>query len=175
MTPTEVRQAAAGGARMVKIFPAGNLGPSFAAAIRSVGYRQMMWTVDPQDWRSGRSAATISNFVLSRLHRNAVVVLHDGVGNSPNTIRALPAIIDGARSRGYCFGVLDGQGQVDLAGEVGHEHERALEDGDEQRLLAGVVIGDGGAELGDARLQLVCADEHVADGGVVGVCHGRRN
>ena len=36
MTPTEVRQAAVSGARMVKIFPAGNLGPSFAAAICSV-------------------------------------------------------------------------------------------------------------------------------------------
>lgn len=36
MTPNEVRQAHAGGASMVKIFPAGNLGPSFAAAVRSV-------------------------------------------------------------------------------------------------------------------------------------------
>ena len=43
--------------------------------------------------------------------------------------------------------------QVDGPGEVGHEHERALEHADEQRRPAGVVRGDLRAELGDAGLE----------------------
>ena len=45
-------------------------------------------------------------------------------------------------------------GQVDAAGEIGHEHERALEHADEQRRAARVVGGDLLAELGDASPKL---------------------
>ena len=50
-------------------------------------------------------------------------------------------------------------GQVDRAGEIGHEHERALEDADEQRRIVGVVGRDLLAELADALLQLVLVDD----------------
>ena len=44
-------------------------------------------------------------------------------------------------------------GQVDGPGQVGHEHDGALEHADEQRRPAGVVGGDRGAELGDPGLE----------------------
>ena len=47
--------------------------------------------------------------------------------------------------------------------EVAHEHERALEHADEQRRPALVVGGDLLAELADARLQLVLADDDAPD------------
>src|ERR1700730_2440958 len=55
-------------------------------------------------------------------------------------------------------GELDGQ--VDGAGKVAHEDERALEDPDEQRRMTGVVGGDLLAELGDALLELFGADHY---------------
>ena len=71
---------------------------------------------------------------------------------------------DAARARGRPVGrhrhEVELDGQVDRAGEVAHEHERALEDADEQRRTAGVVGGDLLAELGDALLQLLGADHH---------------
>lgn len=81
------------------------------AALRAAGYGQALWTIDPQDWR-GHSAGTIAAHVLGRLAPGAVVVLHDGSPRTPNTIGALPRIIDEARARGFCFGVLGDTGAV---------------------------------------------------------------
>jgi peptidoglycan-N-acetylglucosamine deacetylase len=83
-------------------------------AIHGMGMTQVMWNIDPQDWRSGRSASTIANNVLSNLRDGGNVVMHDSSGNSSNMIAALPTIIDGARSRGYCFGTLSRTGAVTL-------------------------------------------------------------
>jgi peptidoglycan-N-acetylglucosamine deacetylase len=82
------------------------------SVIQGLGMHQRLWTVDPQDWRSGRSADAITRGVLSNLHNGAVVLLHDGVANSPATIAALPRIVDGARARGYCIGTLNAAGKV---------------------------------------------------------------
>jgi hypothetical protein len=45
--------------------------------------------------------------------------------------------------------------QRDCAREVGEEEQGALERRDEQKIAIGVVGGDLGAELGDARLDLL--------------------
>lgn len=82
------------------------------AVIGDLEMKQVLWTVDPQDWRSGRSASTITKLVLGGLHDGANILLHDGVGNSKNTVAALPGIIDGIRSRGYCIGTLSRTGKV---------------------------------------------------------------
>ena len=65
-------------------------------------------------------------------------------------------------------------GQVDRAGEIGHEHERALEDADEQRRMVVVVGGDLLAEIADALLQLVLVDDDPTDVRVVHVVSGLR-
>jgi hypothetical protein len=44
--------------------------------------------------------------------------------------------------------------QVDRPGQIGHEHERTLEDADEQRWIGGVVRRDVLAELLDAVLEV---------------------
>lgn len=81
------------------------------AVIRSQGWIPLLWSVDPQDWRGG-SPPAIASYVLGRLHPGAVILLHDGIRRSGITAEALPAIIDGARARGFCFGVLDDRGSV---------------------------------------------------------------
>jgi peptidoglycan/xylan/chitin deacetylase (PgdA/CDA1 family) len=92
--------------------PYGSTNSRVRAVIGDLGMKQVLWTVDPQDWRSGRSASTITRLVLGDLHDGANILLHDAVGNSNNTVAALPGIIDGIRSRGYCLGTLSGTGKV---------------------------------------------------------------
>jgi peptidoglycan-N-acetylglucosamine deacetylase len=77
-----------------------------------LGMATVMWTIDPRDW-SGRSAAVIASSTLAGLRPGGanIVVLHDGVGNSRNTLLALPRIIRGARERGYCLAALDARGR----------------------------------------------------------------
>jgi peptidoglycan/xylan/chitin deacetylase (PgdA/CDA1 family)/carbon monoxide dehydrogenase subunit G len=92
--------------------PYGATNSRVRTVISDLGMFHVLWTVDPQDWRSGRSASTITNLVLNNLHNGANILLHDGVANSKNTVAALPKIIDGIRSRGYCIGTLSKAGKV---------------------------------------------------------------
>ena len=82
-------------------------------AIRNTGLRSVLWDVDPRDWENV-SADTITARVLAGLRpqRSNVVLQHDGIGNSPASVSAVPAIISGARRRGYCFVALDERGRA---------------------------------------------------------------
>ncbi|HWB70670.1 MAG TPA: cell wall-binding repeat-containing protein, partial [Egibacteraceae bacterium] len=91
--------------------PGGYIDARVDAVVRAAGYVPLLWTIDPQDWR-GISADQVAGRVLSQLHPGAVILLHDGAPGAANTVGALPAIIDGTRQRGYCFGVLDDRGAV---------------------------------------------------------------
>lgn len=92
--------------------PYGATNDRVRSVIRDVGMTQVLWTLDPTDWRPGTTSTTIKNRVLAGLRDRSVVLLHDGVRNSPATVAALPGIIDGALARGYCFGRLDSAGRV---------------------------------------------------------------
>ena len=81
--------------------------PPFGAVndrVRSVaaglGLTSVMWDVDPWDWKHPGSAA-IASHVLNRTGGGDIVLLHDSGGWG--TIGALPAIIEGLRSRGLEF------------------------------------------------------------------------
>jgi hypothetical protein len=54
----------------------------------------------------------------------------------------------------------------DRAGEVGQEDEARLQQRDEQQVAAGVVARDVGAELANARLQLLGREKDLAYPGV---------
>jgi peptidoglycan/xylan/chitin deacetylase (PgdA/CDA1 family) len=61
-------------------------------------YRAVVnWSIDPRDWDKDAKAAEITAHVLDRLHPGAIVVLH----HRPETVRALPMIVGGARGHGY--------------------------------------------------------------------------
>lgn len=92
--------------------PYGAVNERVLEAIRDAGLRPVLWDIDPRDWESG-SADDIAARVLARLrpHESNVVLLHDGVANSPASVSAVPRIISGARRRGYCFVALDEHGR----------------------------------------------------------------
>lgn len=63
-----------------------------------LGFRTILWSVDPQDWRPGLDSGYVSQYVLDRVQPGAIVLLHTG---RASTLYALPRIIQELRSRGY--------------------------------------------------------------------------
>lgn len=92
--------------------PYGSIDGRVRALTADVGLVPVLWTADPSNW-DGRTATGIANSMLAQLRPHApnVVLLHDGVANSVSTLKALPRIIAGARSRGYCFALLNARGR----------------------------------------------------------------
>lgn len=80
--------------------------------VADLGLVPVLWTVDPEDWK-GDGATTIAERVLAALRpgRRNVVLLHDGITNSPATLAAVPRIVRKARAQGYCFAALDHEGE----------------------------------------------------------------
>jgi len=78
---------------------------------QDMGYITIGDKVDPNDWRDNprRSAEQITADVLAHLppcqiydqRCGNVILLHDGGGNRSETVRALPAIIEGIRAKGF--------------------------------------------------------------------------
>jgi peptidoglycan/xylan/chitin deacetylase (PgdA/CDA1 family) len=79
--------------------PAGSYSPVVVRAAEAAGERVVLWSVDPQDWRDGVTAAQIKQRVLSAVQPGSIVDLHDGGGNQSATVAALPGIIKGIRHR----------------------------------------------------------------------------
>jgi peptidoglycan/xylan/chitin deacetylase (PgdA/CDA1 family) len=114
-TIRRTRQAAAGkGVRMSRLVrpPYGAMDTRVRSVITGMGMLPVLWTVDPQDWRTGRSSDAIASSVLAQLRprRTNIVLLHDGIANSPRSVAAVPRIIRTARERGYCFARLGPRG-----------------------------------------------------------------
>ena len=78
---------------------------------QDLGYTTVGDKIDPGDWRSNphRSAEQLTADVLAHLPPCAandqrcgnIILLHDGGGDRAETVRALPAIIEGVRARGF--------------------------------------------------------------------------
>jgi peptidoglycan/xylan/chitin deacetylase (PgdA/CDA1 family) len=91
--------------------PYGAVDPHVLAAIRGTGSVPVLWDVDSRDWEGG-DAGQIASRILAQLHPGDDVVLqHDGVGNSPSSVAAVPVVVREARRRGFCFVGLDERGR----------------------------------------------------------------
>jgi peptidoglycan-N-acetylglucosamine deacetylase len=72
---------------------------SFASAL---GYRIVLWDVDPQDWRQPGSGV-IADRVVRNVRSGSIVLLHDGGGNRSQTVQALRSILAQLSAQGYQF------------------------------------------------------------------------
>lgn len=92
--------------------PYGAINDRVRRVVRGLGMRPVLWDVDSRDW-DGRSADKIIRKVMSQLDpgRN-IVLLHDGVANSNQTVAALPRLIRKIRRHGYCLAALNRRGGV---------------------------------------------------------------
>lgn len=91
--------------------PFGRIDSRVRGVVRGLGLVPVLWTVDPRDWAGG-TGEEIAERVLAALEPGPdnVVLLHDGVRNSPSTLDAVPRIVHRARETGYCFARLGPRG-----------------------------------------------------------------
>jgi peptidoglycan-N-acetylglucosamine deacetylase len=87
--------------------PFGNTSAQVDARAKALGLRIIRWSIDTNDWR-GRAAGDIAASVLDQVVPGAVVLMHDGVRQSAATVQALPTIIRGLRTRGFCTALATG-------------------------------------------------------------------
>jgi peptidoglycan/xylan/chitin deacetylase (PgdA/CDA1 family) len=80
--------------------PGGTYGDTELAVAQSLGMRVVLWSIDPQDWRSDIKPKEIVDNVLSHVHAGSIVLLHDGGGFQDATVKALPKIIKGIQAMG---------------------------------------------------------------------------
>lgn len=63
------------------------------------GLKVIMWSVDPLDWKY-RNSARVTSEILTNTRPGGIVLAHD---IHPTTVAAMPATIDGLKSRGFRF------------------------------------------------------------------------
>ena len=80
--------------------PGGAASPTVLAAAERLGWRTVLWTVDPLDWQPGVTPDQIVRRVLAAARPGAIILLHDGGGDRSATVAALPDIINGLRRLG---------------------------------------------------------------------------
>lgn len=118
-TAERIRSAGARPAAMVRP-PYGAVDTRVRAVLAGLGMATVLWDIDPRDWESG-TPAQIAERVVSHLrpHGRNIVLLHDGVARSGNTLLAVPMIVSRARERGYCFTALGGAAAAPVKPRVG--------------------------------------------------------
>lgn len=62
----------------------------------------VMWSNDPMDYRPLPAHQLVNN-VIRKAHPGAIVLMHDGGGNHPATVQAVPQIIAKLTKQGYQF------------------------------------------------------------------------
>jgi peptidoglycan-N-acetylglucosamine deacetylase len=79
--------------------PYGEVDARVEAAARANGLEMVLWTLDSEDDHHPGVAA-IRRKVVRQTTPGAIVLLHDG-GHHPETVEALPGILEGLRARGF--------------------------------------------------------------------------
>jgi peptidoglycan/xylan/chitin deacetylase (PgdA/CDA1 family) len=77
--------------------PYGATNATVSKVAASLGMAQIMWNVDPLDWKD-RNSAKVTQRVLAATRAGSIVLSHD---IHPTTRAAYAAIIDGLRAKGY--------------------------------------------------------------------------
>ncbi|MFI6320655.1 polysaccharide deacetylase family protein [Nonomuraea sp. NPDC050556] len=77
--------------------PYGATNGTVGRAAERAGLAQILWTVDPEDWRV-RNSAVVARRVLAHTKRGSIVLVHD---IHPTTVAAMPKVIAELKRRGY--------------------------------------------------------------------------
>ncbi|KIC67970.1 polysaccharide deacetylase family protein [Pseudarthrobacter phenanthrenivorans] len=105
--------AAGGDPRPLFRFPFGERDARTIAAVNSLGYVPVRWTLDTLGWKGtsgGASVQIVADRVQAGLQPGEIVLMHIGSNPDDGTTLdadALPQVIDGIRAAGYGFTTLD--------------------------------------------------------------------
>ena len=76
--------------------PSGDYDAETVEICRELGYRLTLWSADTIDWREGSTAEVITKRVLKKELDGGIILMHP----TPETVTALPAILDGLEEKG---------------------------------------------------------------------------
>lgn len=76
--------------------PYGEKNGPLVAAVNSMGYKYIMWSVDTIDWQKP-APQVIAQRVMKKVHNDAIILMHP----TEPTVKALPEILDGLSEQGY--------------------------------------------------------------------------
>ena len=79
--------------------PYGELTQRQREMAEQLGYRVVLWNVDPMDWKRPAPAALSADIIRS-VFSGCIVVAHD---IHPTTIDAMPEVFDTLLARGFTF------------------------------------------------------------------------
>lgn len=85
--------------------PFGALGPGVLQAARQTGRRIILWSLSPSDYIP-QPPERITDRIIRRAKGGDIILLHDQGKGAANMLRALPAIINGLRHRGFQLAAL---------------------------------------------------------------------
>ena len=97
-TLAEIRRATGGGTALMRP-PYGATDHRVAAIARRMGFAQILWSVDTNDWRD-RNSRIVAHRAVTWAHRNDIILMHD---IHPTTVAAVPQILRGLARRGFTF------------------------------------------------------------------------
>lgn len=80
--------------------PFGEYNDNVILTVREIGYTPVQWDIDTIDWKEERSAQTILDTVLPKLHPGCIILCHN---NGFKIKEYLPTLIETAISEGYEF------------------------------------------------------------------------
>lgn len=99
----------AAGGRYPSLFrpPQGLRSPWLLSVVEADSLVAVTWDDAPEDWDPWPAAVLVQR-TLAQAHPGAIILLHDGMNlthdaDQSETVKALPAIIDSLRARGYRF------------------------------------------------------------------------
>ena len=80
--------------------PYGEYNDNVILTVREMGYTPVQWDIDTIDWKEERSAQTILDTVLGKLHSGCIILCHN---NGFKIKEYLPTLMKTAKSQGYEF------------------------------------------------------------------------
>ena len=85
-----------------KVFraPFGEYNDTVITTMRSLGYEVIQWDIDTIDWKEERSAKTILDTVIPKLHPGCIILCHN---NGYKIKEYLPTLLKTAQEQGYEF------------------------------------------------------------------------
>lgn len=83
--------------------PYGATNGTVANVAKSLGLRQIMWSVDTEDWRD-RDARIVADRAVRHARPGAIILMHDIHGT---TVDAVPRILERLAGKGYTFATVD--------------------------------------------------------------------